>query len=237
MELIMNDALLIRYLTETVTVEENAQVMQWCAMSPDNQNTLEQMYFVLLTSECLRVMQSVNHDKALGRWKDRIRQQEKAAKRRFMIRLLQRVAAILFLPVVLLSAWLLMQKNETLEQYIEFFSNPGMMASLELPDGSKVWLNGGSSLRYPCVFSGNTREVQIKGQGYFEIVHNDLPPFLVRTDEPFSLEVLGTSFTIAAYDDEDIIEMTLVEGSVCLKLLKEDRMIQHLIRPKEPPSQ
>lgn len=226
-----NDDLLIRYLTDEVSGEEKAQVEQWCAASDENREVLEQLYFALQASNCLRIMKSVDRNKALGRLKNRIRQKERASHRRLMVQRCQRVAAVLLLPVLLLSGWLLLQKNEIRVQYVEVHSNPGMVASFDLPDGSKVWLNGGSRLRYPNVFNGKSREVQISGQGYFEIVHNSRQPFSVKTGESFSLEVLGTSFNVSAYDDEDVIETTLVEGSVRLNLLQDDKMVQHTMQP------
>jgi len=230
---VFNDELLVRYLTETVTAEENEQVEQWCAMSAENQKTLEQLYFALQASDRLRVMKSVNHNKALFKLKDRIQRKEAASRRRIVFQRLQRVAAGLLLPVLAISVWLLLQKNDAPVQYVELRSNPGLVASFELPDGSKIWLNGGSSLRYPTVFKGNNREVHISGQGYFEIARNVRQPFSVRTGESFSLEVLGTSFNLAAYADENIIETTLVEGSVRLKLLQDGKMVQHTMKPNE----
>jgi ferric-dicitrate binding protein FerR (iron transport regulator) len=108
-----------------------------------------------------------------------------------------------------------------------------MVASFDLPDGSKVWLNGGSRLRYPTKFDGKTREVQMSGQGYFEIARNAGQPFSVKAGETFSLEVLGTSFNLTAYDDEDVIETTLVEGSVKLNLMQQGRMAQRTMKPNE----
>jgi len=233
MENLIDDELLIRYLTETATSEENLQVEQWYALSDENRRTLEQLYFTLQVSNRLKVIQSVNRDNALCHLKDRIRKQEKATRRRIVIRYFQRVAAILFFPVVLLLIGLLLQKDKTPVQYVELHSNPGMIASFELPDGSKVWLNGGSNLRYPCVFNGKNREVEMSGEGYFEIAHNARQPFLVKTSESFSLEVLGTSFNLSAYNDENIIETTLVEGSIRLNLLHDGKIVQHVMKPNE----
>lgn len=230
---LFNEELLIRYLTEKVTAEENAQVEQWCAGSAENRMTLEQLYFALQINDRLKVMRSVDHNKALRRLKEMIHRREYSLRRRLVIQRLQRVAAVLFLPVISLLIWLLLQKNEMPVPYIELHSNPGMVASFELPDGSKVWLNGGSRLRFPNVFKGKNREVEMKGEGYFEIAHNALQPFSVRTGEAFSLEVLGTTFNLSAYDDEDIIETTLVEGSVRLKLLQKGKMVQWVMKPNE----
>ena len=82
-----------------------------------------------------------------------------------------------------------------------------------LPDGSKVWLNAASSLRFPTAFTGNERRVAITGEVYFEIAHNPKMPFLVNTLET-EISVLGTHFNVMAYPDEKVIKTTLLEGAV-----------------------
>lgn len=82
-----------------------------------------------------------------------------------------------------------------------------------LSDGSKVWLNAASSLRFPAVFKGKTREVEIKGEAYFEVAKNAAMPFIVKTGRTV-IEVLGTHFNVMAYRDESFIKTTLLEGSV-----------------------
>ena len=92
--------------------------------------------------------------------------------------------------------------------------------SLALPDGSKVWLNNGSSLRYPVYFSGDSRNVELKGEGYFEIAKNPKMPFKVDVrhsgagDDGGSVQVMGTSFNIMAYADENEQRTTVVTGSI-----------------------
>ncbi|HEX9511263.1 MAG TPA: FecR domain-containing protein [Puia sp.] len=82
-----------------------------------------------------------------------------------------------------------------------------------LPDGSKVWLNNASSLRYPVAFTGRVREVELKGEAYFEIARNAAQPFKVRVGTML-VDVLGTSFNIAAYEDESHVKTTLLTGGV-----------------------
>jgi ferric-dicitrate binding protein FerR (iron transport regulator) len=82
-----------------------------------------------------------------------------------------------------------------------------------LSDGTKVWLNAASSLRYPTSFSGQDRKVELTGEGYFEVAKNKDKPFHVRVGA-VEVEVLGTHFNIMAYDDEASIQTTLLEGSV-----------------------
>jgi transmembrane sensor len=89
----------------------------------------------------------------------------------------------------------------------------GEYQALVLPDGSKVWLNSASSLRYPIAFTGNERKVELTGEAYFEVAHNAAKPFRV-TSNGQTVEVLGTHFNINAYDDEPAIKTTLLEGKV-----------------------
>lgn len=185
MENFINDELLISYLMETATAEENVQVNQWCNLSDENQRTVEDLYFMLQVSDRLKVIKSTNYITALADLKDRIQQKEKSIKRQIILRRFQGIASILFLPVMLTLIVLLLQKNNESVQYIEINSNPGMVASFDLPDGSKVWLNGGSSLHYPNIFKGKKREVKISGEGYFNIAHNSQQPFLVNACESF----------------------------------------------------
>lgn len=89
----------------------------------------------------------------------------------------------------------------------------GKQYSVVLPDGSKVWLNAASSLKYPTVFSGKERKVELTGEAYFEIVHNKAKPFRVLTNSQ-TVDVLGTHFNIKAYADEPATWTTLLQGSV-----------------------
>lgn len=84
---------------------------------------------------------------------------------------------------------------------------------IDLPDGTKVWLNAASSLRYPTAFSGTERRVELSGEAYFEVVHNKSMPFTVVSGQQ-TVEVLGTHFNINSYGDEQAIKTTLVEGAV-----------------------
>jgi transmembrane sensor len=85
---------------------------------------------------------------------------------------------------------------------------------LVLPDGSGVWLNAASSITYPVRFAGKERKVAITGEAYFEVAKNASLPFRVTINDGAEVEVLGTHFNINAYQDEDDIKTTLLEGSV-----------------------
>lgn len=98
---------------------------------------------------------------------------------------------------------------------------------LVLPDGSKVWLNAGSSLKFPTAFTGNERRVELKGEAYFEVSKNKKMPFRVMAGVT-EVEVLGTHFNVSAYKDEQSREVTttLLEGSVRVIKGAESRVIR-----------
>lgn len=85
-----------------------------------------------------------------------------------------------------------------------------------LPDGTKVWLNSASSLRFPTRFTGVSRQVEIIGEAYFEVTKKPAMPFRVKTNRA-EIEVLGTHFNVMAYDDEKTMKTTLLEGAVNIK--------------------
>ena len=93
---------------------------------------------------------------------------------------------------------------------------------VNLPDGSIVWLNSASSLRFPALFSGNTREVELTGEAFFDVAKNKNKPFKVITKDQI-VEVLGTRFNINSYGDEETIKTTLIEGSV--KIIYKDKVV------------
>ena len=85
---------------------------------------------------------------------------------------------------------------------------------ITLPDGSKVWLNAASSLRYPTAFLNNTRTVEITGEAYFEVAPDAAKPFKVKVNDRTEILVLGTAFNVNAYTDEPTINTTLLDGAV-----------------------
>ena len=108
------------------------------------------------------------------------------------------------------------QSPEDKQAYNTLTTLPGEHYSLQLPDGTKAWLNAASSITYPIAFNGKDRKVSITGEVYFEIVHDPQQPFTISVKDQL-IEDIGTQLDIKAYDDEPMINTTLVEGSVKVK--------------------
>ncbi len=109
--------------------------------------------------------------------------------------------------------------GEELETVFNSVSTPkGGKFQLTLSDGTKVWLNSSSSLKFPVVFNGNERKVELHGEGYFEVAENKQKPFKVDVAGRGEVEVLGTHFNVNAYADEASLNTTLLEGSVKVRV-------------------
>ena len=139
-----------------------------------------------------------------------------------MLNYFYRITAILFLP--LLGIVLYMILNDSSHFYmtagqskdsIEIITPVGSRAVVQLSDGTEVNLNYESRIKYPVIFKGDTREIQLKGEAYFDVAHNPKKPFIVKTGN-FNVKAFGTKFNVQSYPEDNIIETTLVEGKVVL---------------------
>ncbi len=146
-----------------------------------------------------------------------------------------KLAAIWLLPLIMLSSsvYFYWQANIAKDAVadvllIEHFVPAGKREQIILPDSSRVWLNSGSVLIYPSTFIGQTRDVYLSGEGYFEVEKNTEQPFIVKA-HTLNVEVLGTRFNILAYPEVKQIATTLEEGSVRVCLQDNDKKVYHLV--------
>lgn len=100
-----------------------------------------------------------------------------------------------------------------------------------LSDGTKVWLNASSELKFPASFNQTKqRSVELSGEAYFEVAKNKMKPFMVRSNGQ-EIEVLGTHFNVNSYLDEKVTKTTLLEGAIKLSQLKRDNPASYVLRP------
>jgi ferric-dicitrate binding protein FerR (iron transport regulator) len=144
-----------------------------------------------------------------------------------------RAAAILFIPLLGVVFYLLSNNNFQTNKFtdltvdtLEVIAPTGSRTMVLLSEGTVVNLNYGSKIKYPRNFTGNTREITLSGEGYFDVSHNPDKPFIVKTGK-LNVKVLGTEFNVLAYPDDDIIETTLVKGKVIIeKTISSNQTIQ-----------
>ncbi|MDQ6763266.1 MAG: FecR domain-containing protein [Bacteroidota bacterium] len=109
------------------------------------------------------------------------------------------------------------QANNNSGNYNILSTPKGGQYKVQLADGSNVWLNAASSLRYPTAFTATERIVELTGEGYFEVAKNKDKPFIVKLTNESEVKVLGTHFNVMSYEDEKAKEVTLLEGRVEIK--------------------
>lgn len=132
---------------------------------------------------------------------------------------LLRAAAVLLLPLlaattVLLRLYINEKAKSEFVSYQVVESAPGTVTRLLLPDSSQVWLNGGSTLRYPERFVAGVREVALSGEAYFCVSSDKRHPFYVTTHPGVKVMAYGTRFNVMAYNDEPYIEAVLEKGKI-----------------------
>jgi ferric-dicitrate binding protein FerR (iron transport regulator) len=134
--------------------------------------------------------------------------------RRFMI-YFQRTAAVLVIPLILFVVYRFAGdfSEAKPETFLEVTVPCGMFSSVDLPDGSKVWLNGGSSLKYLSVFRKGRRNVVLDGEGYFEVRSDTKNPFTVRTAQML-LTAIGTAFNVEAWPADSVTSVTMTDGKI-----------------------
>lgn len=184
------------------------------SMPPENRNSDDYRWLVSIKEKVKNVFYWDSFDKQSAKVKldDRLKHINDPIKLKIFKTIWFRAAIVV---VAILSGAvlhsLIEEKPQTL--YTEISVPAGQMTQIKLPDGSKVLLNSGSVLKYPTVFANTSRDVSIDGEAFMEIAKNPEKPFRVTTNK-FSVEVLGTTFNITAYSNENHSNVTLIEGSV-----------------------
>ncbi|HUX56765.1 MAG TPA: FecR domain-containing protein [Bacteroidales bacterium] len=211
------EELLPGYLSGDVSDKDRSIVDVWRTESPGNEVFYLESRKAWEAMPLLYEMEQFNSFEALRKVNTRI---SKSGSSKWWV-IIQRVAAILLLPLLVYSAYLTMQnltKEELPEEHVvmqTITSRPGMVTQFSLADGTEVWLNSGSELQFPVLFNGDMREVKLSGEAFFEVAKNEKQPFRVNARE-LNIDVLGTSFDVMSYDDDTQSEVILIEGKVSL---------------------
>ena len=145
---------------------------------------------------------------------------------------LQRVAAILFIPLLIVfGIQNLKPRPVEIAQIIEVKTNPSMTTTVNLPDGSVVHLNSESKLSYPSFFDKDKRRVTLQGEAFFEVQKDPEHGFVISTPHETKIEVLGTSFNVEAFEKDDFVSTTLIEGKVRFDYMKNRQSTAVLMKP------
>lgn len=209
----LDTALLFKYFRGLTTGEERKRVEDWMQISEENEKTVLQaarIFYISQTSERILSRNSIEAYKKV---------QKRIDKRKKKIRLYEiSIVAACFVGLLVIStaiSFLLRKSSVLAPQQITVCANRGVRTSLDLPDGSIAYLNSGSTLSYPSSYDAEERKVTLVGEAYFSVKHDPAHPFIVSVShDRLRVKVLGTEFNVRAYEKENVVQTTLVSGSV-----------------------
>lgn len=173
---------------------------------------------IIEAGQIIAEIETINSPAGFARVQNRIQEGKKSLQ---LLNALSRIAAILFIPLLIASTWLFFrQQNHGVAPEFamqEITSPPGIRSQVVLPDGSKVWLNAESTIKFKVPFQKESRDVDIVGEAFFDVTKNTEQPFVVESRN-VKVKVLGTRFNFKAFAEDKEIEVVLEEGKIALNL-------------------
>lgn len=210
----LNEDIIIRYLENRCSEEDFVLINEWMKESDGNAGELFRMEEIYQLGKFPFEKDDLvtKAERRLGR---RLEQENQKKQKVFKLRNMLRYAAAI-VAVMVLAAGLTYWFRDKTEEWVVASAAHGQVREMLLPDGTKVWLNQSSVLKYPRAFEGKERHVYLDGEAYFEVARNHEKPFTVKSPA-MDVRVLGTSFNIKCRPDNSFAETTLVEGEVEVK--------------------
>lgn len=215
----MDKEILQRYVEGNVSQEEIIAVVDW--LDADEKNVREFMALHKLNDISL-LNQPDNQA--------HIRKKKKTISLRKIGYELAKIAAVLAIFWGGTKLYETISPEEDVIAYQTLYVPAGQRAELILPDSTRVWLNARSKLVYPVSFGKGTRQVELNGEAYFDVIHNDKQPFVVKTSQ-MDVQVLGTEFNVTAYPGSSDFEVSLLRG--CIELSSPHLSSNYRMREKE----
>jgi len=204
----------VAYLQGEATEGQNQKAVEWLK-TPGNLKIYRQLEKINSLSADLKLMKKFDIQKG----KQKVLRKYRSTKWIVVSQWMQRIAALLFIPVLLTGIWYYLKQDELRKDLAslivtqEIVTQPGTKTHIFLPDSTEVWLNASTTLRFPSAFTGAERRISLDGEAYFKVFRNKKKPFVVNTSY-FEVEALGTAFNLSAYSGDLKISTTLEEGKV-----------------------
>lgn len=209
------DELLMKYIKGETTPEEREKVVRWLDEDPEHihqYRSLRKLYDISLWSPIEENLQEEKQTRTL-----------KPVWIEFL-----KVAAVILITFLGTKAFFDWKEDPVKMQTV--IVPAGQRAELLLADGTKVWLNSRSKLKFPDRFQKDARNVELDGEGYFEVTHKEEAPFTVHTSR-YDVKVLGTEFNVKAYNSKNQFEASLLKGSVEVSNMNKSQVVR--LRPDE----
>lgn len=205
------------YLRDRYALETEEEVQQWLAKNPATEE---------LEQASKEYWDSINTGKDATTFEALKRVNTKIGihspeKKTVLLKVLLRVAAVFILLVGISGVWFYLQ-HQSSPAMVEISAAYGETKQVTLPDQTEVWLNAGSSLKYPSEFNQKLRSVRLTGEAFFSVTKNQSKPFVVET-KSLAVKVLGTKFNLKAYPNERQTVATLQEGKIEVQTVKNQK--------------
>lgn len=213
------------FLNGSLDAEGQAILRQWIKESPENKRYFQQTVAIWKAAGVLANVDGFDTEKAIGKF----RKEAKSVARIDLYKYALRISVVAIIALVcgissLFFMWRLEKRAlEAVLEYKEYVVEvpAGAKSKMTFPDGSVVWLNAGSKMKYDSNFAKESRTVELLGEGYFEVSKNKELPFVVNT-EKLAVKVLGTKFNLKSYEEDSEVKVTLKEGAVAISDLSID---------------
>jgi len=215
---------IINFLARKESPEDVQKLKEWLVVDPARRNKLKQWLAVWDSVGMVDATDQLDIEKAYQRFLFRVgtKTAPKTAPKRIrtntVFMTISRIAAIFVIGFSLGMLFHFYWKNNQHEQvaFIENIVPLGSKSEIKMPDGTAVWLNAGSTLRYPTDYGKTKRNVYLTGEGYFKVTRQTEKPFTVHTALAI-ITTLGTEFDVKAYPEENVLETTLIEGKLAVE--------------------
>jgi len=224
----IDEVLLAKYFAEECTDAEVQQISAWMNENAENKDTVAQLKDIWKESQDIPPDFHPDVEKAWSNVSNNMKQtsgeipsESKVIqffwRRTDILGSISRIAAILIVVIGVPSLIVQLQRgdffNALFANYIDIENPKGKRSEHVLPDGSKIWLNAYSKIRYLKNLKGSKREIALTGEAYFKVVRDTSKPFIVKTRNSVT-EVLGTSFNVRAFENDDELEVSVSSGKV-----------------------
>lgn len=237
----MDKSILIKYIRGTASENECVEVLEWAKNKTENR---EYLISLLNMEAILPTKDRKLSESEYEFFKSKLRSRQIS---RTLRKYLKYAAIILlFLSVTTNIFWLIKKdkeyNNSTIAESLfknypdslmqEIYVVKGAKSKITLPDGSLVWLNSDSKIKFPLSFTSKTRHISFSGEAFFDVVKDTLRPMVISLDNNYYIKVLGTKFNIRSYKNDDEIQATLYSGKINIISGKKNKEIRSL-KPHE----
>lgn len=205
--------LIAKFLDGNITSEEKQILLGWCNLNEENRTHFQRIKNIWYATHPVFDPNTIDTSNAERTVLQKIKNQQKPSYKTILLAW-QKIAAILLLPLLLLSIYLFINNNKLQHPQVttqEISALPGTRTKVNLPDGSEAWLNSGSTLSYSLPFTTSQRKITLVGEGFFSVKADKKHPFIVSAKE-LEVVVTGTKLNVEAYPGDSLHIVTLMEG-------------------------